>query len=140
LRLDIRRIENIKQGDVVVGMKTRVKVVKNKMAPPYRAAEFEVIHGFGVSREGCLLDMGVEAGIVEKTGSWLLYKNERLGQGRENAKDFLKNAPNVAEEIEKALKAKYLIPPGVAEAPAKTEIKAEAHLKTTATKEKASAR
>ena len=108
LRMDIRRIENIKQGDVVVGMKTRVKVVKNKMAPPYRAAEFEVIHGFGVSREGCLLDMGVEAGIVEKTGSWLLYKTERLGQGRENAKDFLKNSPQIAQEIENALKAKYL--------------------------------
>lgn len=140
LRLDIRRIENIKQGDVVVGMKTRVKVVKNKMAPPYRAAEFEVIHGFGISREGCILDMGVEAGIVEKTGSWLLYKNERLGQGRENAKDFLKNAPKVAEEIEKALKAKYLISSPAGEAPAKMETKAEAPAKAAATKEKASAR
>src|SRR5208282_4549317 len=117
LRLDIRRIENIKQGDVVVGMKTRVKVVKNKMAPPYRAAEFEVIHGFGVSREGCLLDMGVEAGIVEKTGTWLLYKTERLGQGRENAKDFLKNAPQIADEIEKALKAKHQASLTAAETP-----------------------
>ena len=143
LRMDIRRVENIKQGDVVVGMKTRVKVVKNKMAPPYRAAEFEVIHGFGVSREGCLLDMGVEAGIVEKTGSWLLYKTERLGQGRENAKDFLKINPQIAQEIENALKAKYLTSAQEASAKAagaapaaKTE-KAETPAKA---KEKASAR
>jgi len=135
LRLDIRRIENIKQGDVVVGMKTRVKVVKNKMAPPYRAAEFEVIHGFGVSREGCLLDMGVEAGIVEKTGTWLLYKTERLGQGRENAKEFLKNVPQIAEELEKALKAKYLISSTPGETPAPVPA-----VKTIATKEKVSAR
>src|SRR5882724_5395761 len=136
LRMDIRRVENIKQGDVVVGMKTRVKVVKNKMAPPYRAAEFEVIHGFGISREGCLLDMGVEAGIVEKTGSWLLYKTERLGQGRENAKDFLKNSPQIALEIENALKAKFLASSMAAEAPAKTEsAKAEAPVKS-ASKEK----
>jgi len=140
LRMDIRRIENIKQGDVVFGMKTRVKVVKNKMAPPYRAAEFEVIHGFGVSREGCLLDMGVEAGIVEKTGSWLLYKTERLGQGRENAKDFLKNSPQIAQEIENALKAKYLTSQQPAETVSTKSEKTDKLEAPVKGKEKASAR
>lgn len=108
VRLDIRKIENIKQGEMVTGAKIRVKIVKNKVAPPYRMAEFEMINGVGISREGCLLDMGVESGIVEKTGSWFEYKGERLGQGRENAKEFLKSNPNIAEEIEKELKNRYL--------------------------------
>ncbi len=117
LRMDIRRIENIKQGEVVVGARVRVKIVKNKVAPPYRSAEFEMIHGFGVSREGCLIDLGVEANFVEKSGSWFLYKGERLGQGRENAKDFLKNNAVLAEDLEKALKAKYLTVPAAAAKP-----------------------
>ena len=95
LRMDIRRIENIKEGDVVVGARVRVKIVKNKVAPPYRQAEFEMIHGYGVSREGCLIDMGVENQLIEKSGSWFLYKGTRLGQGRENAKAFLKHNPEV---------------------------------------------
>jgi recombination protein RecA len=111
LRLEIRRIENIKDGDVVVGARARVKIVKNKVAPPYRIAEFEMIHGFGVSREGCLVDMGVEANIVEKSGSWYLYGEERLGQGRENAKAYLKHHVDVAERLEKSLREKYLAVP-----------------------------
>ena len=122
MRLEIRRIENIKEGDVVVGARARVKVVKNKVAPPYRTAEFEMIHGFGVSREGCLVDLGVEAAIVEKSGSWYLYDGERLGQGRENAKAYLKHHTAVAEKLEKALRDKYLVAP----VESKTEAGAEA--------------
>lgn len=110
-RLEIRRIENIKEGDVVVGARARVKIVKNKVAPPYRTAEFEMIHGFGVSREGCLIDLGVEGQIVEKSGSWFLYEGERLGQGRENAKAYLKHNAATAEKLEKALRDKYLVAP-----------------------------
>jgi len=109
LRLDIRRIENIKEGDVIVGMRTRVKVVKNKLAPPYRTAEFEMIHGYGASREGCLIDMGVEAQVIEKSGSWYIYKGERLGQGRDNAKSTLKHNQEMAAQIEKALRDKFLV-------------------------------
>ena len=138
LRLDIRRIENIKQGEVVVGMRTRVKVVKNKMAPPYRAAEFEVIHGIGVSREGCLIDMGVEAALVEKAGTWFLYQGERLGQGRENAKEFLKNTPKVADAIEQALRAKFTVGPTASPVTAKPEVSLKSPVAPT--KEKAASR
>jgi recombination protein RecA len=109
MRLEIRKAETIKDGDVVIGARTRVKVVKNKVAPPYRTAEFDMIHGHGVSKEGGLLDMAVEAQIIEKSGSWFLYGNERLGQGRENAKATLKDNPELASKIEKALKAKFLV-------------------------------
>ena len=115
MRLEIRRIENIKEGDVVVGVRARVKVVKNKVAPPYRIAEFEMIHGFGVSREGCLIDLGVEGGLVEKSGSWFLYGGERLGQGRENAKAYLKHNAETAARLEKALREKYLVGAAVPE-------------------------
>ena len=125
MRMEIRRIENIKEGDVVVGARARVKVVKNKVAPPYRTAEFEMIHGFGVSREGCLIDMGVEGGIVEKSGAWFLYDGERLGQGRENAKAYLKHHAPTAEKLEKALRAKFLVAPP-AETPEATEAPAPA--------------
>src|ERR1700704_5030407 len=93
VRMDIRRIGSIKKGDEVVGSETRVKVVKNKVAPPFRQAEFDVMYGEGISREGEIVDMGVEAGIVEKSGSWFSYDGQRLGQGRENAKEFLKANP-----------------------------------------------
>jgi len=96
LRLDIRRIEAIKSGDQVVGSRVRVKVVKNKVAPPFRQAEFEMFYGEGVSREGCLLDVGVEAGILEKTGSWFIWKEERLGQGRDNSRAYLREHPELA--------------------------------------------
>ncbi len=109
-RLDIRRIENIKHGDVVVGIRARVKVVKNKVAAPYRTAEFEMIHGFGVSREGCLVDMGVEHKFIERSGSWYLMGSERLGQGRENAKAYLKHHADVADKLEKDIRAKVLAP------------------------------
>jgi recombination protein RecA len=111
LRLDIRRIESIKSGDQVVGSRVRVKVVKNKVAPPFRQAEFEMYYGEGVSREGCLLDVGVEAGVVEKAGSWYLWNEERIGQGRDNARTYLKEHPDVALKLENMLRQKYLSPP-----------------------------
>jgi recombination protein RecA len=108
VRLDIRKIENIKQEDMVTGAKIRVKIVKNKVAPPYRMAEFEMVNGVGISREGCILDMGVETGIIEKAGSWFEYKGERIGQGRDNAKNYLKEHIEIMNNIEKELKSKYL--------------------------------
>src|SRR5579885_1557065 len=125
VRLEIRRIENIKEGDVVVGARARVKIVKNKVAPPYRTAEFEMIHGFGVSREGCLIDLGVEGQIVEKSGSWFLYQGERLGQGRENAKAYLKQHADVAQKLEKALRDKFLVLPGAHQPEKPEEMPAE---------------
>ena len=110
--MDIRRIGALKQGEQNVGNRTRVKVVKNKVAPPYRQAAFDMIHGYGISKEGCLVDMGVESGLVEKSGSWMLYKGERLGQGRENAKEYLRDNAQVAGEIETSLREKYLVLPG----------------------------
>ena len=99
VRVDIRRIATIKEGDAVVGGRTRVKVVKNKLAPPFREAEFDVMYGEGISREGDLLDLAVEHKIVDKSGAWFAYSGERLGQGRENAKQFLKDKPEVARAI-----------------------------------------
>ena len=110
VRLDIRRIASIKDGDVVVGGRTRVKVVKNKVAPPFREAEFDVMYGEGISRTGDLLDLAVDKRIVEKSGAWFAYGGERLGQGRENAKQFLKDNPKVAATIEdKVRKAMGLV-------------------------------
>ena len=108
VRLDIRRIGAIKKGDEVIGNQTRVKVVKNKIAPPFRKAEFEIIYNEGISREGELIDLGVEAGIVDKSGSWYSYKKDRIGQGKENVRTFLKENPEMADEIEQALRAKLL--------------------------------
>ncbi|MBE0531551.1 MAG: recombinase RecA [Rhodospirillales bacterium] len=104
VRLEIRRIGAIKDKDEVVGNQTRVKVVKNKMAPPFKMVEFDIMYGEGVSKTGELLDLGVKAGIVEKSGSWFSYESERIGQGRENAKTFLKEHPEVADKIEAALR------------------------------------
>jgi recombination protein RecA len=100
VRLDIRRISAIKDGQDVVGSRTRVKVVKNKLAPPFREAEFDIVFGEGISREGDLVDLGVEANIIEKLGAWFSYGEARIGQGRENAKEFLKSHPDVAAEME----------------------------------------
>ena len=100
VRIDIRRIASIKDGDQVIGGRTRVKVVKNKVAPPFREAEFDVMYGEGISREGDLLDLAVEKRIVEKSGAWFAFSGERLGQGRENAKQFLKDNPDVRQTIE----------------------------------------
>jgi recombination protein RecA len=100
VRLDIRRIASIKDGDTVVGGRTRVKVVKNKVAPPFREAEFDVMYGEGISRTGDLIDLAVDKRIVEKSGAWFAYGGERLGQGRENAKQFLKENPDICRAIE----------------------------------------
>ena len=100
VRIDIRRIASIKDGDQVIGGRTRVKVVKNKVAPPFREAEFDIMYGEGISREGDLLDLAVEKRIVEKSGAWFAYGGERLGQGRENAKQFLKENPEIRQTIE----------------------------------------
>jgi len=105
VRLDIRRIGAIKDRDEVVGNQTRVKVVKNKVAPPFRQVEFDIMYGEGISKTGELLDLGVTAGIVEKSGSWFSYDGERIGQGRENAKTFLKQNPDIANAIEQAIRA-----------------------------------
>ncbi len=104
VRLDIRRIGAIKDRDEVVGNQTRVKVVKNKLAPPFRQVEFDIIYGEGISKTGELLDLGVKAGLVEKSGSWFSYNSERLGQGRENARQFLKDNPQIAYEIESGVR------------------------------------
>ncbi len=107
LRLDIRRTETIKKGDAAVGSKVRVKVVKNKVAPPFAQAEFEMMFGEGVSREGNILDLAAESGIVEKSGTWFIYNDNRLGQGKDNAKAYLKENPKIADELEKILRDKY---------------------------------
>ncbi len=99
VRLDIRRIEAIKDGVEVVGNRTRVKVVKNKCAPPFRQAEFDIMYGQGISREGSVVDLGVDLGVVKKSGAWYTYEGEQLGQGRENAKKFLLDNPEVMVEI-----------------------------------------
>src|SRR5499427_1849305 len=104
VRLDIRRIGSIKERDTVVGNQTRVKVVKNKMAPPFRVVEFDIMYGEGISKNGELIDLGTAAGVVEKSGAWFSYGGQRIGQGRENAKTFLKENPAVAAEIEKAVR------------------------------------
>ena len=100
MRLDIRRIGAIKERDEVVGNQTRVKVVKNKMAPPFKQVEFDIMYGEGVSKVGELIDLGVKAGVVEKSGAWFSYDSQRIGQGRENAKQFLKDNPDMAAKIE----------------------------------------
>ncbi len=100
MRLDIRRIGPIKEGQEIVGNRTKVKVVKNKIAPPFREVEFDIVYGRGISREGDLLDLGVESNLIEKSGTWYSYNGERLGQGRENAKNFLRDHPDLASDIE----------------------------------------
>jgi len=110
MRVDIRRIQAIKEGDRVVGSRTRAKVVKNKVAAPFREAEFDIVYGEGISREGDLLDIGVEKGIIEKSGTWMSYGGERMGQGRENARAFLKENKDIREKIEHALRKKLEIP------------------------------
>src|SRR5690606_3294765 len=106
VRLDIRRIETLKEGTDAVGNRTRVKVVKNKMAPPFKQAEFDILYGVGISREGGLIDMGVEHGFVRKSGSWFTYGGDQLGQGKENARAFLRDNPDLANELEKKIKEK----------------------------------
>jgi recombination protein RecA len=109
VRLDIRRIGAIKQGQDVIGSRTRVRVVKNKVAPPFKEVEFDLIHGEGISREGDVLDLAAEKNIVEKSGTWYTYDGQRIGQGRENAKQFLKENPKVLDQMEKELLENFRI-------------------------------
>jgi len=119
VRLDIRRIAALKDGDVVIGNRTRCKVVKNKVAAPFREAEFDILYGEGISREGDILDLGVEKGLVEKSGSWFSFGNERIGQGRENARLFLKENKDIRDNLERELRKVLGIPsPGAATAAA----------------------
>ena len=110
VRLDIRRIGALKSGEEVIGNMTRVKVVKNKVAPPFREAEFEIMYGAGISREGEIIDLGSTHGIVEKSGAWYSYKGERIGQGKDNARNFLVQHPEIAKDIEGQVRAKLLVP------------------------------
>src|SRR5690554_4067041 len=107
VRLDVRRIETLKQGQEMIGNRTRVKVVKNKVAPPFKQAEFDIIYGEGISREGSIVDLAVEKNIIKKAGAWYSYKDQRLGQGRENSKIFLKDNPHITLEIENIIREKY---------------------------------
>jgi recombination protein RecA len=105
-RIDIRRIGSIKKGDEVIGSETRVKIVKNKVAPPFRTAEFDILYGEGISREGEVLELGVAHGVLEKSGAWYIYKGDRLGQGKDNSREFLKENPALAKEIEAKIREK----------------------------------
>jgi recombination protein RecA len=113
VRLDVRRIETLKDGTEAVGNRTRVKVVKNKVGRPFRQAEFDILYGEGISREGGLIDIGVEHGFVRKSGAWYTYEGDQLGQGKENARKFLKDNPDLADEIEKKIKEKLGVGPRV---------------------------
>ena len=121
VRLDIRRIGSIKKGDVVIGSETRVKVVKNKVAPPFKTAEFDILYGEGISREGEIVDMGVETRVIEKSGAWYAYNGEKIGQGKDNAREFLRENQSLAVEIENKVRAAVGIAPlpAAEEAPAK---------------------
>ena len=113
VRIDVRRIETLKDGTNAVGNRTRAKVVKNKVAPPFRQAEFDIVYGEGISREGGLIDMGVEHGFVRKSGAWYTYEGDQLGQGKENARKFLRDNPDLADELEKKIKEKLGVGPRV---------------------------
>ncbi len=126
VRMDIRRIETLKSGSDAVGNRTRVKVVKNKMAPPFKQAEFDILYGEGISREGGLIDLGVEHGVVRKSGAWFTYEGDQLGQGKENSRQFLKDNPDLAAEIEEKILRTLGVGKYAAEQPApETEIGAE---------------
>ncbi|MDR0626603.1 MAG: recombinase RecA [Bifidobacteriaceae bacterium] len=117
VRLDVRRIETLKEGTEPVGNRTRVKVVKNKVAAPFKQAEFDILYGHGISREGSLIDLGVEHGLIRKSGAWYTYESDQLGQGKENARSFLKDNPELANEIEQKILGALGIVPGAAEGP-----------------------
>src|SRR5712692_3675793 len=131
IRADIRRIAAIKDGDVVTGNRTKIKIVKNKMAPPFREAEFDIIYGEGISKEGDLIDLGVAQNLVEKSGAWYSYKGERIGQGRENARQFLKENPEVRKKLDMELRKtlgliRAEVPAPIAPPPAPTPVAAAA--------------
>lgn len=110
VRMEVRRIEQIKNGNDIIGNRTRIKVVKNKIAPPFKQAEFDIMYGYGVSREGCLVDLGAQYDIIAKSGAWYSYKEQRLGQGKENVKEFFKQNPELAAEIEAKIRAEAFEP------------------------------
>jgi len=118
LRMDIRRIGALKDGDSIIGGRTRVKVVKNKLAPPFKEAEFDILYGTGISREGELVDLGSEMGIMEKSGAWYSFNSERIGQGRESAKEFLREHPETAKEVAGKILEKVGLKRAGTEAPA----------------------
>ena len=123
VRMDIRRIGAIKKGDEVVGNDTRVKVVKNKVAPPFKQVTFEILYGEGISREGEIIDMGVKEGLIDKAGAWYSYKGDRIGQGKEKVRQFLKDNPQIAADVEAEVRAKAFPEP---EAPESKEDAVEA--------------
>ncbi len=125
VRLDVRRIETLKDGSEPVGSRTRVKVVKNKVSPPFKQAEFDILYGIGISREGGLIDMGVEHGFVRKSGAWYTYDGDQLGQGKENARSFLRDNPDLADELEKRIKDKLGVGPRLDD-PATVDVSAAA--------------
>ncbi|MDP5227856.1 MULTISPECIES: recombinase RecA [Arthrobacter] len=116
VRIDVRRIQTLKEGADSVGNRTKVKIVKNKMAPPFKTAEFDIIYGHGISREGGIIDMGVEHGIIKKSGSWYTYDGDQLGQGMENSRRFLRDNPDLADELERLIKEKLGVGPSAATA------------------------
>jgi recombination protein RecA len=127
VRLDIRRIGTIKKGDESIGNETRVKVVKNKVAPPFKIAEFDILFGEGISRHGEIIDMGVTANIIDKSGAWYAYNGEKIGQGRDNARDFLRENPALSQEIENKVRASLGIP--LLAPSAESQVKAEPSVK-----------
>lgn len=130
IRLDVRRIEALKQGGEIVGNRTRIKVVKNKVAPPFREAEFDIMFGKGISREGDILDLAASLGIVQKSGAWFAYRDDKIGQGRENAKSYLESHPEVMEEIERKVRAYYHLDGTEPENEKKSDLKLTAEKKT----------
>ena len=122
IRMDVRRIDSIKQGDEIIGNRTRVKIMKNKVAPPFKVAEFDIMYNEGISKVGNIVDVGVKESIVQKSGAWFSYGDVRLGQGRENAKIYLKDNPEVALEIENQIREKHSLPLYVGEAEVKKEV------------------
>ncbi|MAB42078.1 MAG: hypothetical protein CMK77_07315, partial [Pseudomonadales bacterium] len=125
VRLDIRRTGAVKEGDEVVGSETRVKVVKNKVAPPFRQAEFQILYGAGIYHNAEIIDLGVQIGLVEKAGAWYSYQGSKIGQGKANAAKFLEDNKAVAEEIEKAIRDKLLAKPGKAKAESESDAELE---------------
>jgi len=118
VRLDIRRIGAVKKGEEVIGSETRVKVVKNKVAPPFRQAEFEILYGEGTSREGEIIELGVAQNLIDKSGAWYSYKGDRIGQGKENVRQFLRDNPAMANEVDAELRARLLVSNGTSPLPA----------------------
>ncbi|MDO4338644.1 MAG: recombinase RecA [Eubacteriales bacterium] len=137
IRLDVRRVETLKQGGEMVGNHTRIKVVKNKVAPPFKQAEFDIMFGTGISKEGDILDLAAECAVINKSGAWYAYNGSKIGQGRENAKTFLKEHPDICDEVEKQVRIHYHLLPDSADAELKNDKEKEKAKKTKETKDNA---